>query len=310
VAPQVLLEPVEPPSPRDVSQLVPFTDEEFGALKAQYKYDRMPLNARVEDINDRSLFWKKEKITFDAVYGGERVIAHLYLPRAVEPPYQTIIYFPGVYAVYRTSFGGLPPRDLTEDIIRSGRALAYPIYKGTYERPAARGRVWTVSSVLQTPLAYRDWTIQMAKDLSRCIDYLETRDDIDSERIGYCGLSWGAILGPIMLAVEDRLKTGVFVVGGLAPGELPRSFDIALYAQRVKTPVLMVNGREDLGLPLKTSQVPLYELLGTPDEHKQHNVYPGGHAVYGLFLEQIEDDVGAWLDRYLGPVNGKTNGVK
>jgi dienelactone hydrolase len=142
----------------------------------------------------------------------------------------------------------------------------------------------------------------MAKDLGRCIDYLETRDDIDSGRIAYYGMSWGASNGPIMLAVEDRLDTGILVVGGIPPVETPRSFDTALYAQRVTVPVLMVNGREDALARLKTTQIPMYELLGTPKEHKKHKLYPGGHGVFGLFYKQIRGDVLDWLDRYLGPV--------
>jgi serine/threonine protein kinase/dienelactone hydrolase len=306
----VLNGPVGQHPARDLSNLVPFSDQEFEILKAQYEYDRTALNSVIASVDDNSPFWRKEKIIFDAAYGDERVIAHLYLPKALEAPYQTVIYFPGVGAVYDESFDGLPYRDLTEYVIKSGRALLFPIYYGTYERPAARGRVWTMSSVVQTPLAYRDWTIQMAKDMSRCIDYLETRDDIDGDRIAYYGMSWGAMLGPIMLAVEDRFEAGIFVVGGLAPVEFPRSFDIALYAQRVKAPVLMVNGREDVLLPLRTSQMPMYELLGTPDEHKEHKQYPGGHGEFGLFYKQIRKDVLGWLDRYLGPVDGKKNDMK
>jgi serine/threonine protein kinase/formylglycine-generating enzyme required for sulfatase activity/dienelactone hydrolase len=288
---------------RDMSSLEPFSDEEFRSLRAQYKYDPTPLNPIVESTEGGSPFWpRKEKITFDAAYGGEHVIAHLFLPEVGKPPYQTVVYFPGVSAVYQESFNGLPQSDLTEYIITSGRALLFPIYKGTFERPAARGRIWNLRSVMETPLAYRDWTIQIAKDLSRCIDYLETRDDIDSDRVAFYGMSWGATLGPIMMAVEDRLDTGIFVVGGIPPIDLPRSFDIALYAQRVKAPVLMVNGREDAFLPLTTSQIPLYELLGTPDEHKKHRLYPGSHGMFGLFYEQIRGDVLNWLDRYLGPV--------
>jgi formylglycine-generating enzyme required for sulfatase activity/cephalosporin-C deacetylase-like acetyl esterase len=299
---RVLLSPVEPYPSRDLSNLVPFSNEEFQTLKVQYKYDRMPLNAAVESIEVSSPFWRKEKITFDAAYGGERVIAHLFLPKAGKPPYQMVIYFPGIGAIYDESFEDLPFRVFTEYVITSGRALLFPIYKGTYERPAERGRVWTLASVTQTPLAYRDWIIQMAKDLSRCIDYLETRDDIDSERIAYYGTSWGAVLGPIMLAVDDRLDTGVFVLGGIPPAEFHRSVDMALYAQRVTTPVLMVNGTEDVAVPLKTSQIPMYELLGTDDQHKEHKLYPGGHGLFGLFNKQILKDVLDWLDHYLGPV--------
>ncbi len=298
----VLFKPVEQSSWRDLSNLVPFSDEEFRILKTQYRYDRTPLNAIVQSADGSLPFWRKEKITFDAAYGGERVIAHLFLPKTGEPPYQTVIYFPVIGAVYDESFDGLPYRDLMEHIIMNGRALLCPIYKGTYERPAARGRIWTASSIIQTPFAYRDWIIKMAQDLSRSIDYLESRDDFDNERIAYYGISWGAQLGPIMLAVEDRFDAGVFVVGGIPHVDLPRSFDIALYAQRVKTPVLMVNGTEDVAAPLKTSALPMYEFLGTADEHKKHKLYPGGHGVFGLFYKQIRKDVLAWLDRYLGEI--------
>lgn len=301
--PQVLLQPVTLYLARDLSNLKPFSDEEFHSFKAQFKYDPMPLNAVVENTESGSPFWlKREKITLDAAYGGERVIAYLFLPKTGKAPYQTVIYMPGAGAIMTEHFDGLPYGDLTEYIITSDRALLYPIYKGTYERPASRGRIWSFQSVVETPLAYRDWLIQVTKDLSRCIDYLETREDIDSAKIAFYGASWGATLGPIMLAVEDRLDTGIFVVGGLPPIDLPRSWDVALYAQRVKAPVLMVNGSEDVLLPLKTTQIPLYELLGTAKEHKEHKLYPGGHGMYGLFWKQIRGDVLGWLDRYLGPV--------
>jgi hypothetical protein len=64
----------------------------------------------------------------------------------------------------------------------------------------------------------------------------------------------------------------------------------------------MVNGKEDFFFPVKTSQIPMFELLGTPDEHKEHKLYPGGHGLFGLFGRQIRGDVLGWLDRYLGPV--------
>ncbi len=177
--------------PRDLSNLRAFSEEEFRSMKAQYKYDPTPLNAIVEDTETGSPFWlRKEKITFDAAYGGERVIAYLFLPRAGKTPHQTVIYMPGAGAIMTEHFDGLPYGDLTEYIITSGRALLFPIYKGTYERPAPRGRVWSFQSVVQTPLAYGDWAIQVVKDLSRCIDYLETRDDIDNKRVAFYGASW------------------------------------------------------------------------------------------------------------------------
>jgi len=302
-APAGLFDPLPQPTWQDVSKLSPLSDEEFEALKSLYRYDRRPLSAEVENIDDSSLFWRKEKISFEAAYGGDRVIAYLFLPKTGKAPYQTVIFFPGVDAVTTEAFTGLPYGSFTEYIINSGRALLFPIYYGTYERPAARGRIWTPGSVIKTPWAYRDWMVLTTKDLGRCIDFLDTRRDIDRDRIAYYGVSHGAILGPVMLAVENRIKTGVFAIGGLIPIQMPRYFDIALYAQRVKTPVLMVNGSEDTLVPLMASQRPMYDLLHQANEQTTRKLYPGGHgALEGLFSQQIHDDVLAWLDRYLGPV--------
>jgi hypothetical protein len=45
---------------------------------------------------------------------------------------------------------------------------------------------------------YRDHVIEWAKDLGRAIDYVETRSDLDHEKLAYYGFSWGGTLAPIM----------------------------------------------------------------------------------------------------------------
>ncbi len=297
-----LCQPVPLPAGRDLSGLEPFSDEEFRSLKALYAYDQTPLNPRLESRDDSSPFWREETISFAAAYDNERVTAHLFLPKAGEPPYQTVIYFPGGSAIAETSFAGPPYRDQWQWIVASGRAVLFPVYYGTYERPSARGRTWTESDLVQVPLVYRDWTIRMAKDLSRSIDYLQTRSDIDSGKIAFYGYSFGALLGPIMLAVEDRIDTGIFLHGGVFPLEWPRSFDMVLYAQRVKAPVLMINGTEDVMCLVKTCQEPMVELLKKANGNTQYKPYPGGHGGFSLFYSQIRGDVLEWLDRYLGPI--------
>src|SRR5262249_251691 len=96
-------------------------------------------------------------------------------------------------------------------IVKSGRAVIYPVYKSTYERGDA------LDSDYPAPTAfYRDHVIQWSKELGQTIDYIESRKDLDREKIAFYGLSWGARLGPLLLAVEDRIKTGILVGGGLA----------------------------------------------------------------------------------------------
>jgi dienelactone hydrolase len=152
----------------------------------------------------------------------------------------------------------------------------------------------------------------MAKDLRRSIDYLETREDIDKDKLAYYGMSGGAAFGPMVLAVENRFRAAVLVVGGFPVQDVPdteeeliAAVDPLNHAPRCKTPVLMVNGKEDFVFPYESSQRPMFECLGTPVEHKEHRLYPGGHGLLGLFMKQIRGDVLGWLDRYLGPVSGK-----
>lgn len=269
-----------------------------------FAYDQTPLNAMVELTNEHSPFWRrKEKITFDAAYDNERVIAYLFLPKSVEPPYQVVVYMPGSSANKSKTFKDLPERHSTELILTCGRALLFPVYKGTYERG-----VDNLPSIHASPLTFRDLFIRSVKDLRRSIDYLETRNDIDSERIAHCGMSAGAALAIPVLAVEDRFKAAVLISGGFPTWDstAPTStLDPVSHASRIRIPVLMVNGKEDFVFPYATSQLPMYEFLGTPEAHKKHQVYPGGHGLLGLFRKQIREDMLEWLDRYLGPVKSK-----
>jgi len=229
-----------------------------------------------------------------------------FIPRSAKPPYQVVVYWPGGGKSEIPTFTGLPDRDFTELIITGGRALLFPVYKGMFQR-----RLTTWPDPRQTPLKFRDLIIQVLKDLRRSMDYLETRDDIDKGRIAYYGMSGGATFGPLALAVEDRFKAAVLAVGGFYVWlELPTTADPLHHAPRVKTPVLMVNGKEDFFYPVETSQIPMFKLLGTPDEDKSHKLYPGGHGLLGLFSKQIRGDVLGWLDRYLGPVNETNKDLK
>ena len=77
--------------------------------------------------------WRREKVSFDAAYGNERVPAHLFLPRHAKPPYQTVVFSPSGEAMILKSSDDLRT-SLFDYILRGGRAVLYPVYQGTYER--------------------------------------------------------------------------------------------------------------------------------------------------------------------------------
>ncbi|MCP5117191.1 MAG: SUMF1/EgtB/PvdO family nonheme iron enzyme, partial [bacterium] len=76
-----LLEPVPRVRSEANDTLKPVSDEQFEIIRGFFAYDQTDLNARVENVDDTSPLWRRERITFDAAYGGERVIAILFLPK-------------------------------------------------------------------------------------------------------------------------------------------------------------------------------------------------------------------------------------
>jgi dienelactone hydrolase len=277
---------------RDYSREKPAGDTEFRIYRRMYDYDRRPLN-HVVQTKVTAADWIRERIVFDAAYSGGRVTAYLFLPRSSRPPYQTVVYFPGASAIRLQSFD----EDFAfwDFIIRSGRALMYPVYRGTFER---RNEIDTRAP--DGSVADRDNTIQQVQDLRRSIDYLETRDDIDKEKLGFFGFSWGGALGGLITAVEPRLKVSVLHVAGLYPGRPLPEVDPFNFLPRVKIPTLMLNGRFDPFFPYESTQGPMFHTLGTPPGLKQQIVYEAGHFVP---RDQLIKETIDWYDRHLGPVN-------
>jgi fermentation-respiration switch protein FrsA (DUF1100 family) len=99
--------------------------------------------------------------------------------------------------------------------------------------------------------------------------------------------------------VEPRFDAAVFYVAGLKFQRAQPEADPFHFVTRLTIPVLMLNGRHDMFFPVETSQKPMFQLLGTPDENKRHVIAEGGHDVPRQLLIRETLD---WLDRYLGPV--------
>ncbi len=280
---------------RDYSRERPVADNVFQIYQGLYSYDKTPLNAKVEGVDDGNGDWRREKVTFDAAYGNERVIAYVFVPKHGRPPFQTVVYFPGSNVIYERSSENLDWHWSRLDfIIKSGRVVIYPIYKSTYERGDQLKSDYQAATAF-----YREHVIDWSKDLGRTLDYIQTRPDLDHERIAYFGLSWGAALGPIMTATNARIRVNLFLGGGLEQQKTLPECDPLNFAPRVKQPTLMVNGRYDYFFPTATSQDPLFRNLGAASTDKKHVIFEAGHVPPN---DLVMKEVLAWLDKYLGPV--------
>jgi dienelactone hydrolase len=284
--------------PRDYSSAKPVSDAEFNVFRRLYAYDPAPLNAHLDSSGMRELF-RWEKASFTGPDGRERMAAYVLLPKEAKPPYQAVILWTGSNALNERSF--IRQQFILENLVgfipRSGRALVVPLLKGTFERDDS---TFSISghppngSTLE-----RDLTVLWHREVRRTLDYLESRPDIQKGAFAFYGFSWGGREAPISLAVEPRFKAAILNVGGLpTTGTKPLpEVDYINYVSRVKTPVLMLNGKHDVVFPYESSQLPLYRTLGTPAADKKHVVFPAGHLIP---QQQLVREALAWFDKYLG----------
>ena len=245
-----------------------------------------------------------EKVSFKAAY-EDRVIAYLFIPQRkdIEPPYQTVVCFPGSTALRSRENAGNAGDYIKgikwhwEFFCKSGRAFVVPVYKATLER---RTRIDTVLDRPTMTQSYADHVTYWVKDFRRTIDYLEQRPDVfASDKLAFYGLSWGAAIGPIILAVEDRIRVGILYGGGLWHERTLDYAEAIHFAPRVKQPVLMLNGTFDNIFPYETSQKPMFNHMKTRSVEALHSTYKTGHMVpRSEFARQAL----LWLERHLGPV--------
>lgn len=145
--------------------------------------------------------------------------------------------------------------------------------------------------VLRQPYRGLAFVTQYVVDTMRAMDWAETRPDLDTGRSGYAGFSMGSILGVPFVAMEPRIKTAVFALGGAgllhffaaqAPMDRRRDAEAVAdacdplhYAPLIAPrPVLIVNGTRDAIIP----PVLGHALFSALKEPRRAIWYDGGHG--------------------------------
>lgn len=282
-----------PPDVSDNVSLIRASDEVWRTSGPLYAYDHSNLSATVESVTD-SEEWRREKVRFRAGYPNQELTAYLFLPKQRHPPYSCVVFVPSGDAFQRTSGDTIQPLDF---VLRSGRAMIYPILWGTFDRfvslPSDRA-----NGGYPSPMFIREALIAWRKDLGRTLDYLESRKDIGE--IGYLGVSTGAEFAPVLLAGDGRVRAAVLLSGAmpLQMKLMPES-DPVNFAAHMTMPVLMLNGRYDSILS-QQAQDWMLRSLGTAGARKRHIWVDSGHSVLAPEVRNktIHETL-TWLDQYL-----------
>jgi dienelactone hydrolase len=150
---------------------------------------------------------------------------------------------------------------------------------------------------------------QAVKDIRRVCDWIQTRPDLDGDKIGICGISLGSITGALAIAIEPRITHACLIIGGGSLADLVfesvegeareyrrlwtesggtreslqevmKPFDPVTYPDRLRRRViLMINAEQDESVPVVCNKA-LWEAAG-----KQRIVwYPCGHYTIVQYL--------------------------
>lgn len=307
------------PAPRaiDHSATEPVSDEVFAGFLRQLEYTDSPLEARIEERTEGS-HWIREKVSFATAYDAERTVAYIHLPRRGVPPFRTIVVWPGAQALGirdgDSAIDAHVQQPLINGLLRGGSAIVVPVVIGMWQRPVPCPETWFCIGLVEGPdgVERRDYTrrdyftdrIQwkQLQDLHRTVDYLETREDMDTDRLGFLGTSWGGTKGPFLVGPKaERFRASVLLSASGFSGSpaIPERYS-KHWAQRLKVPTLSIVGNVDFLTPIEQSVRPFIEML--PIDEKRLVVVPGGH-IEPYVADRALKEASDWFDTYLGPAS-------
>ena len=278
-----------------------------------FEREKTPLNAQIRGRIERSEY-VVEKIAFESmpeVY----VTANLYLPANSDGPVPGVIYVCG---------HAYSPHGAKTSYQRHGHTLALHGYAAMVIDPVQisetaglhhgvfNQEMYEWYTRAYTPAGFEVW------NAIRALDYLETRPEVDSERIAMTGRSGGAAMSWFTAAVEPRIKVVIPVMGiGTYAVSVPdntqrrhcdcmypvnfRMHDLihlgSLIAPR---PLFTAHGRLDPLFPVagyeefESAMTALYDSYSVPDQFR-NLVVESGHEDSDL----LRSEAVRWLDRWL-----------
>lgn len=183
--------------------------EKFGASLA--KFEKTPLNAKVTGKLERKKF-EVEKVIFES-HPGFYVTAALFIPKNLQKPAPAVIYCSGHTElgfrseVYQRVIINLVEKGFVVfafDPIGQGERLQYVNPENGKSKVGGSTTEHSYAGV-QTLLTGTSLSDYFIWDGVRAIDYLETRNEVDSTRIGITGRSGGGTQSALIAAFDERI---------------------------------------------------------------------------------------------------------
>lgn len=287
---------------------------------------RTPLNPQVTGSLDRFRY-RVEKLVFQSL-PSLYVTANFYIPKEISTPVPCVLYLCGhqihplgAKTQYQERFLWYPEHGFACLVLDSLLCSEVPGWHGGTHRH----NQWDWLSLGYTPAAVEIWNAM------RALDYLASRVEVDSERIGVTGVSGGGVMTWYLTALDERVKAAApscstYTIGSQAALDLigsqcdctfyPNIYRLdfptvgALIAPR---PLLITSGKKDrIFPPLGYREVfrrvkAIYDLYDEDTLHRKRvkavesNT---GHTDPPLFLRESRQ----WMCQWLHPEPSKVLG--
>ena len=142
------------------------------------------------------------------------------------------------------------------------------------------------------------WPYHAVANVVRAVSFLASRPEVDAERIGMTGISWGGYLTSIVVGVDDRLKAAVPVYGcGFIHRNSPwvenlaklspesrrlwiENFDASVYLPQARVPMLWVNRTNDFHYRM--------------DNYQSSYWLPQGPRTLSIVIDRDHSHVAGW----------------
>ena len=272
----------------------PVDDIAFEIIAQMYQYDcKLSLDAETIGVWPYRIPYVIEKIQYRSTH-NEIVPGFFAYPKGEKAK-----KYPAVLLIHgNNDFWGKNEdwcMDWLELIVASGRCVLVIDNYGFGERK--RNKETCYNARKNSQHEWREIVIQSVTDLRRGVDYLLTRSEVDSKRIGLLGGSRGAWFGTLVAGLEERFSAIVLTVGG-SPSFLEPHDPIIRYthslnfASRISAPVLMANATKEEPGRRKDAE----ELFNAIKSPKQIVWYDSEHY---LPPKKYNKEIFEWFDLYL-----------
>jgi predicted esterase len=273
---------------QDIFELKGVSNEVYEAILQFYEYDKqIPFDLQIVERIEHDDYIR-EKIVFTGI-NNSRVTGFLAIPKKGNIPHPCVLQMHGM-TVSKSDFweeeyhyGELVTREL---ILEGYAVLALDmpyhgdrLYENNFESSGL--------TLFQKGWGYRirDMVVQSTIEYRRAIDYLETRKDIDANKIGAVGYSLGSVVTFNLTGIDKRIKTSVVCATAVIkprpffpPPEYLSGFAPQTFIKAIgERPILILAAKNDEFNCTVEEAEQLYKLLES--DGKNLIFYESGHKL-------------------------------